>query len=96
MSATGEHRRWRAELAAYLLGSLEPDEIEALEGHLEGCERCRDELRWLQPAIDVIPASVPQVEPPPGLRARLMAEVRSDAAELRAADRTGIETGRPA
>jgi Anti-sigma-K factor rskA/Putative zinc-finger len=94
--ATADHRRWRAELAAYLLGSLEPDEIEALESHLEGCERCRDELRWLQPAIDVIPASVPQLEPPPGLRARLMAEVRSDAAELGAAGRAGVEIRRPA
>lgn len=82
MSAIDEHRRWRAELAAYLLGSLEAEETEALEGHLEACERCRDELRWLQPAIDMIGESVPQLEPPPGLRARLMAEVRSDAAEL--------------
>jgi anti-sigma-K factor RskA len=80
MSAVDEHRRWRADLAAYLLGSLEADETEALEAHLEACERCRDELRWLQPAIDMIGESVPQLEPPPGLRARLMAEVRSDAA----------------
>ena len=54
MSAIDEHRRWRADLAAYLLGSLEAEETEALEGHLEACERCRDELRWLQPAIDTI------------------------------------------
>jgi anti-sigma-K factor RskA len=81
MSGVGDHRRWRAELAAYLLGSLEAEETEALEGHLDACQRCRDELRWLQPAIDMIGESVPQLEPPPGLRARLMAEVRSDAAE---------------
>jgi Anti-sigma-K factor rskA/Putative zinc-finger len=79
------HRRWRADLAAYLLGSLEPEESRALEDHLEECDRCRDELRWLQPAIDVIPASVPQLEAPPALRARLLAEVRSDAAQLAAA-----------
>ena len=82
MSAIDEHRRWRADLSAYLLGSLEAEETEALEGHLEACQRCRDELRWLQPAIDMIGESVPQLEPPPGLRARLMAEVRADAAEL--------------
>jgi anti-sigma-K factor RskA len=81
MSAVDEHRRWRADLAAYLLGSLEAEEIEALEAHLETCEHCRDELHWLQPAIDMIGESVPQLEPPPGLRARLMAEVRSDVAE---------------
>jgi anti-sigma-K factor RskA len=52
-----------------------------MAGHLETCERCRDELRWLQPAIDLIAESVPQLEPPAGIRARLLAEVRSDAAE---------------
>jgi hypothetical protein len=88
------HRRWRAELAAYMLGSLEPGETSALEGHLEGCERCRDELRWLQPAIDVLPESIPQLEPPPGLRARLMAEVRSDAAELEPAVKNGRRAAR--
>jgi anti-sigma-K factor RskA len=81
MSAIDEHRRWRAELAAYLLGSLEAEEIEALEIHLQDCQRCREELRWLQPAIEVIPESIPQLEPPPELRTRLMAEVRAEAAE---------------
>lgn len=82
MSAIDEHRRWRADLAAYLLGSLEADEAAALERHLDDCQRCRDEIRWLQPAIEVIPESVPMIEPPRGLGARLMAEARSDAAEL--------------
>jgi anti-sigma-K factor RskA len=77
-----DHRRWRADLTAYLLGALEPQENEALETHLEDCERCRDELRWLQPAIDLLPQSISQLEPPPGLRARLLAEVRADVAEL--------------
>jgi anti-sigma-K factor RskA len=81
MSRLDEHRRWRADLAAYLLGSLEPEEIASLELHLEDCQRCRDELEWLRPAIDTIPVSIPQLQPPEGLRARLMAEVRSDAAE---------------
>lgn len=74
-----DHRRWRAEVAAHLLSSLEPDETEALERHLEGCERCRAEIRWLQPAIDMLPESVPQLDPPPQLRERLMAEARTDA-----------------
>ena len=77
-----EHRRWRAELAAYLLGALEPNETADLERHLAGCDRCRDELDWLRPAIDLLPESTTQLEPPPALRARLLAEVRSDAAEL--------------
>jgi anti-sigma-K factor RskA len=95
MSPTGDHRQWRADLAAYLLGSLEAEETDALERHLEDCQRCRDELRWLQPAIDVIPESIPQLEPPPGLRERLMAEVRADAgAEAFVA--SDVEAQRPA
>lgn len=79
MSGTG-HERWGEELSPYLLGALEPAEAEALERHLEGCERCRAELRWLTPALDALPETVERVEPPPQLRQRLLAEVQADAA----------------
>ena len=79
MSGEHEHRRWRADLPAYALGALDPGEREEAESHIETCESCRDELRWLQPAIDLLPESVPQLEPPPQLRERLLAEVQSDA-----------------
>jgi anti-sigma-K factor RskA len=85
MTGARDHRRWRADLAAYLLGALEPEESESMERHLDGCERCRDELRWLRPAIDLLPESVPPLEPPVDLRARLLAEVRADAAAAKAA-----------
>jgi anti-sigma-K factor RskA len=75
VNGPSEHSSWRGDLAAYLLGSLEDDERLAVERHLEGCESCRQELRWLQPAIDLLPESVAQVEPPPELRERLLAEV---------------------
>jgi anti-sigma-K factor RskA len=78
VNAPGEHKSWRADLVAYLLGSLEDDERAAVEQHLEGCEACREELRWLQPAVDLLPESVAQVEPPPQLRERLLAEVSAD------------------
>jgi hypothetical protein len=38
-------------------------------------------MRWLRPALDAIPASVAQREPPPELRERLLAAVRADATE---------------
>ena len=44
MSET-DHERWRDELAAYLLGALEPGEAAELERHLAGCAECRAELR---------------------------------------------------
>jgi anti-sigma-K factor RskA len=95
MSGARDHRRWRAELAAYLLGSLEADEAAALESHLESCERCRDELRWLQPAIDVLPETVAPLAPPPELRERLLADVRADVASEKAAAAPAAER-RPA
>jgi anti-sigma-K factor RskA len=74
-----DHKRWGEDLAAYMLGALRPDEREALERHLEGCKRCREELRWLEPAVNVLPETVERQEPPRQLRESLMAEVRADA-----------------
>ncbi|HEX8051309.1 MAG TPA: zf-HC2 domain-containing protein, partial [Solirubrobacterales bacterium] len=85
MSAT-EHSRWSDDLAAYMLGALDPREAEDFERHLEGCEHCQEELRWLQPAVHALPEELERTEPPPQLRASLMAEVRADAeAETRSA-----------
>jgi anti-sigma-K factor RskA len=81
----------RDELAAYLLGALEPGEAAAIEQHLAGCEECRAELEWLQPAVQVLPESVERVEPSAELRARIMGEIEADgaAAERRSPVRGG-------
>jgi anti-sigma-K factor RskA len=73
-----EHEQ-RDELAAYLLGALEPGEAAALERHLAGCEGCRTELEWLRPAVQLLPESVERVEPAPRLRQNLMEQVRAEA-----------------
>lgn len=77
MSAN-DHSRWSDELAAYMLGALEPGEAAALERHLAECERCREERRWLTPAVQSLPEAVERQEPPRRLRESLMAEVRAD------------------
>lgn len=74
-----DHKRWSEDLAAYMLGALEPREAAELERHLEGCERCREEMRWLEPAVHSLPESVERQEPSRQLRQSLMAEVRADA-----------------
>lgn len=74
-----DHSRWSEDLAAYMLGALEADEAAALERHLESCERCRQEMRWLEPAVHSLPEAVPRQQPPKRLRQSLMAEVRADA-----------------
>jgi anti-sigma-K factor RskA len=73
------HERWSEEVAAYMLGALEPAEVAELERHAESCERCQAEIRWLTPAINALPESVERLQPPRELRERVMAEVRFDA-----------------
>jgi anti-sigma-K factor RskA len=74
-----EHRRHSEDLAAYMLGALSPDEAREFERHLADCASCQAEERWLRGAVEVLPSSVEQVEPPPQLRERLMETVRAEA-----------------
>ena len=84
MSET-DHTRWKDDVAAYVLGALEPGEAAELERHLAGCADCRAELRWLRPAVDLLPEK---------RRAG-----RGRRAELRAQDRRAgarrVRAGRP-
>ena len=50
------------------------------------------QLRWLEPAVDLLPRSVEQLEPPARLRRRLAATVR---AEARKGSRAGIVAAEP-
>ncbi len=83
------HERYRGDLAAYALGALEERDAAELESHLAECEACRIELRWLQPAVDLLPRTIEQLEPPAGLRRRLMASVRAEARDASPAP-TGV------
>jgi anti-sigma-K factor RskA len=84
---SAEHRPNRDELAAFALGALEPGEAEELERHVADCRDCRDYLFWLDPAVDVLPASVEQRQPPKRLKRALMAEVQADLKAARRAER---------
>jgi hypothetical protein len=79
MSAN-EHDQRLEEAVAFALGSLDADRVDDFKEHLHGCERCRQELRWLAPAVRALPEAVESRTPPPALKERLMAEVRADAA----------------
>jgi anti-sigma-K factor RskA len=74
-----DHERWSEDVAAYMLGALEPAEAAELERHAEGCERCQAEIRWLTPALDALPQGVERLQPPRVLRERIMSEVRMEA-----------------
>ena len=73
-----DHARYQDDIGAYLLGALNDLERQAFERHLSGCSECRDELERLRPAAEALPGSVVQLDPPPGLKQRLMAEVEGD------------------
>jgi anti-sigma-K factor RskA len=88
-----DHQRWGESAAAYLLGALPDDEVEAFERHLAECPLCREEVESLAPAAHALPSAVDPVAPPPSLKARIMAEVEREASLLAAA---GPEADRPA
>jgi Anti-sigma-K factor rskA/Putative zinc-finger len=73
-----DHARYQDDVGAYLLGALNDLERQAFERHLSECSECRDELDRLRPAAEALPGSVVQLDPPPGLKQRLMAEVEGD------------------
>jgi anti-sigma-K factor RskA len=84
VSPTDDHMPWEDDRAAYLLDALDARERTEFETHLAGCDRCRAELRWLQPAVDVLPASVEQFEPPAELRNRILGAIEADAGPAKA------------
>jgi anti-sigma-K factor RskA len=75
-------------IAAYALGVLPPAEAQAVEAHLQSCERCRDEYRALRPAVTAVAysaeacadASTGAVVASPLLKSRIMKHVRAEAA----------------
>ena len=80
----GEHPD-RDDLVAFALDALEPGDEREIEAHTTGCARCTRELEALVPAVAVLGESVEQLEPPPELRERVLAEVHADVA------RSGVE-----
>lgn len=81
------HQEYRDELAAYALGALLLPERLEVERHLAGCEECSEYLRWLDPAIDLLPSAVEPRTPPATVKRALMAEVNADLKAERRAER---------
>jgi hypothetical protein len=70
--------------AAYVLDALDADELEAVRAHLSSCPLDHSELADLASVVPLLAQDIPQVEPPAGLRDRIMAAAAAD----QAADRT--------
>jgi anti-sigma-K factor RskA len=80
------------DVAPYVLGALEQQELRSFSDHLASCARCRIEVAELQAVVDEIAASAPPVAAPAGLRERVLETVRPQADVLNAA---GHEADRP-
>jgi hypothetical protein len=82
--------------ASFVLDALEPEEMEAVREHLATCPEPHDEMSELAGVVPALTASVPLVEPPASLKARVMAAAAADLeARQIAADSTAIEAAAP-
>jgi anti-sigma-K factor RskA len=61
--------------AAYGLASVDPQDADGIEQHLDGCPQPHDQARELIAAASLVPMTVDPVGPSRGLRDRLMATV---------------------
>jgi anti-sigma factor RsiW len=75
----------RIDVGAYVLGALPRDEQDAFLRHLPGCATCRHDVGEVQLSADTLPLAATPLQPPPELKDRVMAVVRSEAELLRAA-----------
>jgi hypothetical protein len=69
----------RDDAASYVLDALDEVEVEAFTAHLADCAVCQAEVAELRPVAQALALGVATVEPPPELRARLMAPVNAEA-----------------
>ncbi len=72
---------------AYALGAASETEQREVQEHLATCASCRQLLRELQTATDLLPLAVPAVQPSPQLKKRIMDLVTADAARHEALKR---------
>lgn len=76
-----DHERFEGDVGAYVLGSLPELEAQRFQAHLRGCEECQQEALRLRGAVEALPRSVAQVEPPESLKESLMETVRRESTQ---------------
>lgn len=77
-----DHAEIRRKLPAYLDNALAAEEKEEIKRHLGRCGSCRGEIADLELTIGYL-KSLPEVEPPPWLTARIMANVRDETGPIK-------------
>jgi hypothetical protein len=70
--------RVRELASGFVLGALDPKEMIAVSGHLEGCRKPHPEINELGGVLPYIAESLEPVEPPAWLRESVIAAARAD------------------
>ena len=70
------HRVLFESAALYAADALPEDERRAFEAHLQTCVECQSELRSFDGTVAALSLDVPQVDPPPALRERVLGQHR--------------------
>ena len=66
---------------AFVLGALDPADEAAVRAHLATCDDAHEEIAELGGVLPALAESVPVVEPPAGLKSRIMAAAAADLEE---------------
>lgn len=67
-----EHADLRDLIELYAIGALTPAERQRFEAHLSDCDECRAQVRSWEAIAGAIGQAIPQHDPPPALRARVL------------------------
>lgn len=79
-----DHRSFHEAAALYAADALPADERAAFNAHVRTCEECIRELRSFDQVRIALALAVPQVDPPPGLRDRVVGSRSPSAAVVSA------------
>ena len=75
------HDQWLELADVYAAGALDGRELAEFEAHLAtDCAQCAARIRATREALALMARSLPEVPPPPALRARVLAAVASEPA----------------
>ena len=80
--------------AAYVLGALEPSEVESFRRHLADCAACQKEVAEFEQIAGGLPDASLQLEVPEDLRRRVMQEVRATPKAKAATEKAPVRTSR--
>jgi anti-sigma-K factor RskA len=76
---------------SFVLGALDPAELAAVRDHLATCDDPHEEIAELGGVLSALAESVPVVEPPAALKARIMAAAAADLEERTAGAATASD-----